>query len=902
MRLVVFISIVLGVYCNVFGQASITPYTYDPSRDPGFTTTQYESWLYKRVYNGSLQKLPFRLLKPVNYSAPANASKQYPLIIMLHGRGEAGTDNNYNLKWGGQKHQNAVNNAANPSFTGTNKFEGFVMFPQEPYGQWTNNYLFGPTQSTSALQQVWDVIDSLKIKYRIDPDRIAIHGLSSGGTGTWASLYHRPDLFATALPMSTPGDVTQMGKVAPIPIWLFQGGVDTNPIPYISQQVIKALRDSGAVNTDLTRYTEYPGVGHFTWDLAYDDPDFFPYILRQNKRKLAIQGRVPFCPQEYTALAISEGYSGYQWFRDGVIIVGENDNRLKYINTAGAYHVRYKRKPSATGYIYSDTVNITQEVTLTKPIVKANQSLILPSPSASNVTLSVPAGYDQYSWSTGATTAQITTSITGYYKVRIRQAGGCWSPYSDTVTVRVGSMGTPVPAMPTNLSSIPYSPILISFTWQDNATTETGYEIYRANKLAGPYTFMKLLAANTTAFLDSTVVPSTGYYYKVRAVNKVAATLSSTYAYAETFKDVTTPSLPLNLSLFSINKTGLKLKWNKSQDQYPIKRYIVYDGASVLGYATDTTYLFTELTPGESYAFYVEAEDYSGNKSGKSNFAPFSYSGQGLFATIYEGAFNNIPNISALKPVREGLVVTPTLPSDNNLINVLTGTKLPTVDDYFVLSFTGYIYVDKGGSWTLYTSSDDGSKLYINNTLVVNNDYLQGNTERSGTYNFPQAGWYPIRVDYFEKTGGNVLTVSYRGPAGNNPSKTTVPSANLATTSDGITPTTTINPVTTNFAGLVATNVVPVLDKIRVNLTMSFNGTPSPTIKSFELFRFESATNPTATTVWQKIADIPLTTTASTIIYNDTITTPGVYLKPNTKYYYALKINSDYISSSFYFF
>src|SRR5690606_11727447 len=117
----------------------------------------------------------------------------------LHGRGEAGTDNNFQLLWGGKKHQDAVNNAANPSYVGTRKFEGFVLFPQEPYGQWTNNYLFNYPggQATTALQQVWDVIDSLKIKYRVDPDRIAIHGLSSGGTGTWASLYHRPDLFAT---------------------------------------------------------------------------------------------------------------------------------------------------------------------------------------------------------------------------------------------------------------------------------------------------------------------------------------------------------------------------------------------------------------------------------------------------------------------------------------------------------------------------------------------------------------------------------------------------------------------------------------------------------------------------------------------------------------------------------
>ena len=197
---------------------------------------------------------------------------------------------------------------------------------------WTNSpYFANSPQLTSSLSQVHDVIDSLIKNYRVDPDRIVIHGLSSGGTGTWASLYHRPDLFAAALPMSTPGDMTQMGKVVNIPIWLFQGGLDNNPIPYISQQVIKALRDSGAVNTNITRYTEYPNIGHGVWTTAYADTGFFPYILRCRKNRIMILSKNPFCPGSSSTLGFSEGFYNYQWYKEGAIIPGATSNKLRNI-------------------------------------------------------------------------------------------------------------------------------------------------------------------------------------------------------------------------------------------------------------------------------------------------------------------------------------------------------------------------------------------------------------------------------------------------------------------------------------------------------------------------------------------------------------------------------------------
>ncbi|MBI5863111.1 MAG: hypothetical protein HZB38_01095, partial [Planctomycetes bacterium] len=64
--------------------------------------------------------------------------------------------------------------------------------------------------------------------------------------------------------------------------------------------------------------------------------------------------------------------------------------------------------------------------------------------------------------------------------------------------------------------------------------------------------------------------------------------------------------------------------------------------------------------------------------------------------------------------------------------------------------------------YTLFTNSDDGSRLWIGSTLVVDNDGLHAMTERSGTLGL-QAGTHAIRVEFFERGGGAGLIASIVG-------------------------------------------------------------------------------------------------------------------------------------------
>jgi hypothetical protein len=96
-------------------------------------------------------------------------------------------------------------------------------------------------------------------------------------------------------------------------------------------------------------------------------------------------------------------------------------------------------------------------------------------------------------------------------------------------------------------------------------------------------------------------------------------------------------------------------------------------------------------------------------------------------------------------------------------------------EDEFAFRYTGYVRVPTDGEYTFYTSSDDGSQLFIGSTLVVDNNGMHGSQERSGKIGL-KAGLHAITVGFFERGGDQLLDVSYAGPS---LAKTIVPAATL---------------------------------------------------------------------------------------------------------------------------
>ncbi|MCG8701833.1 MAG: PA14 domain-containing protein, partial [Bacteroidales bacterium] len=111
-----------------------------------------------------------------------------------------------------------------------------------------------------------------------------------------------------------------------------------------------------------------------------------------------------------------------------------------------------------------------------------------------------------------------------------------------------------------------------------------------------------------------------------------------------------------------------------------------------------------------------------------------------------------VDQINGKKPTSEGVV------ENFSISNIITSSsKLEGVN------FDSYIKVTEAGKYTFYLDSDDGSKLYIDNKLVINNDGVHGPVAKSNSVHL-EAGYHPIRLRYFQAYGGLKMETFIEGP------------------------------------------------------------------------------------------------------------------------------------------
>ncbi len=83
--------------------------------------------------------------------------------------------------------------------------------------------------------------------------------------------------------------------------------------------------------------------------------------------------------------------------------------------------------------------------------------------------------------------------------------------------------------------------------------------------------------------------------------------------------------------------------------------------------------------------------------------------------------------------------------------------------EWFGLRFSGFLEVPTDGLYTFYCTSDDGSRLYIGNRLVVDNDAGHPAWE-AGAHVRLKAGLHPFTLTYFNGVRNKALKVSVEGP------------------------------------------------------------------------------------------------------------------------------------------
>ncbi|NOX65805.1 MAG: hypothetical protein GXO85_08395, partial [Chlorobi bacterium] len=128
---------------------------------------------------------------------------------------------------------------------------------------------------------------------------------------------------------------------------------------------------------------------------------------------------------------------------------------------------------------------------------------------------------------------------------------------------------------------------------------------------------------------------------------------------------------------------------------------------------------------------------------------------KGVQYKYYENMSNTkwekLPNFLLLEPLTEGT------------IDKFGYDGIQHSETYFGLVLHGFIKIKQDGEYTFYVGSNDGSKLFIDNKELINNDGNHGYIEKSGKV-YLEKGEHLIEVRYYQAGGVKHLKVFWEGP------------------------------------------------------------------------------------------------------------------------------------------
>ncbi|MCY3022469.1 MAG: PA14 domain-containing protein [Planctomycetota bacterium] len=134
----------------------------------------------------------------------------------------------------------------------------------------------------------------------------------------------------------------------------------------------------------------------------------------------------------------------------------------------------------------------------------------------------------------------------------------------------------------------------------------------------------------------------------------------------------------------------------------------------------------------------------------------------GLDLKIYEKTPGDMRmeglSVAGLKSIGDKTVPNIDIP-DKGALGAVTGGR----QDEVVLRFSGYVEAPRDGNYTFITRSDDGSVLYIGDSLIVSNEGSHAMQDRAGDIPLV-AGKHRFRADYYQGNGDAGLIVSWAGP------------------------------------------------------------------------------------------------------------------------------------------
>lgn len=242
---------VLAVVCLLFvvgcGSNPANSVNKNAPKGTGFILNTY------RLSDGSNKKCT--VFVPLRY----DPSKKWPTIVFLQGLGEGGSDGVKNTTVG-----------LGPAIAKrADTFDFIAIFPQSG-GTWS---------SDGAHKMAIDCLDAASKQYSVDPSRVYLTGLSTGGYGTWEMGAKYGNRFAAIVPMCAYSGKEFASQLTRMPIWAFHNSGDMFVPAGSTKSTVKEINKLGG----NAKETIYGAIGHDCWGRAYNDPALYAW-LKQHKK------------------------------------------------------------------------------------------------------------------------------------------------------------------------------------------------------------------------------------------------------------------------------------------------------------------------------------------------------------------------------------------------------------------------------------------------------------------------------------------------------------------------------------------------------------------------------------------------------------------------------------------
>ncbi len=212
---------------------------------------------------------------------------------------------------------------------------------------------------------------------------------------------------------------------------------------------------------------------------------------------LNLSGSLTVCQGNSVTLQAPTGFSSYTWSN------GLSTQQIT-VATSGSYSVIVNNGTCSS--VPSDAFTFTVNPNPTKPAISATGGGSLCG--TGTVTLSAPAGFSIYRWSSGQSTSSINSTAAGNFSVTVTDANSCESISSDIFSVTSASLTKPIITVTGNTTLCGSGSVQLSapsgfsgYTWSNGSTTQN-----ISTSSAGNYTVIVSNGGCTSATSDPVVI------------------------------------------------------------------------------------------------------------------------------------------------------------------------------------------------------------------------------------------------------------------------------------------------------------------------------------------------------------------------------------------------------------